>query len=206
MRRMQQMAVLTLALLAIHCGSRATLARKYYLMESDARVDTGLLAVPEPFLVNAYISPVEIAEPYRGVRIAQRSQSNELVYYYYHYWAEKPAAMATAVVLSAFEQAAIFKSCTPQNHTAADVMIVTEIDILERLQENKAEFARTAGRFRMVYLPSNTTMLSYAFDRRMRLRSDKSMNGFADAVSRALFAETEEFIFRVADYYQYPPE
>jgi len=203
---MQGIAVLLGALLLVHCGSRTTLVRRYYLIESDARVDTRLLAVPSPFLVNAYISPVRIAEPYEGLRIAHRSNSNELVYYYYHYWAEKPAQMIVGVVETAFEQAAIFKSCTRQNHTAADVMIVTEIDALERVLEAKAEYARISGLFQMVYLPTNTVMLSYPFERRTRLRSDRSMNGFADAISRALFAEAEEFIFRVADYYQYPPE
>jgi len=32
------------------------------------------------------------------------------------------------------------------------------------------------------------------------------MNGYAAALSRLLFSEMEEFVFRVADYYQYPPE
>ncbi len=206
MRRMQGIVALLAALLLIHCGSRSTQVRRYYLIESDARVDTRLLAVPAPFLVNAWISPVRIADPYQGLRIARRSSSNELVYYYYHYWADKPEEMIAGVVEDAFLQAEIFRSCTRQNHTAADVMIATRIDALERVLEAKTEFARVAGQFQMVYLPTNTVMLSYPFERRTRLRSDRTMNGFADAISRALFAEAEEFIFRVADYYQYPPE
>jgi ABC-type uncharacterized transport system auxiliary subunit len=206
MKRMRWILLTLSALLMLHCGSRSTMVRKYYLIESDARVDTGLLAVSEPFLVNAYISPVQISDPYDGLRIVLRSEKNELIYYYYHYWADKPAAMATSAVHQAFVQSGIFRRCERKSNTGADVMIATEIDVLERQRENKIEFARVAGHFRMVYLPTNTTMLTYPFERRLRLRNDRSMNGFAEVISRALFDETEEFIFRVADYYQYPPE
>ena len=58
----------------------------------------------------------------------------------------------------------------------------------------------------MVYLQSNTTLLTYEFDKQTRLRKDRSMNAFASAVSKLLFSEMEEFVFRVADYYQYPPD
>jgi hypothetical protein len=58
----------------------------------------------------------------------------------------------------------------------------------------------------MIYKPTNTEMLSYPFDRRYEMRKLKTMNAFAQTVSKLLFDETEEFIFRVADYYQNPAE
>jgi ABC-type uncharacterized transport system auxiliary subunit len=206
MRRFGAILLPLCMLLFIQCGSRATMVRKYYLIESDARIDVGLLAVPEPFLVNAYFSPVHIAEPYQDLRIALRNDSHELVYYYYHFWADKPAEMATSAIANAFAQAQIFKNCSRQSSAQADVMVGAEIQVLERVRTEKNDIARVAGVFKMTYLPTNTTMLTYEFDRQVRLRKDKSMNSFAQVLSKAFFDETEEFIFRVADYYQYPPE
>ena len=206
MKQLHRFILLLSALLFLYCGSRSTLVRKYYLIEADATIDSALLDLPEPFLVNAYISPVLVSEPYRGLRIALRSESNELVYYYYHYWADNPGEMATVTLHKAFLQAEVFKNCTRQRSASNDVMVSTSITVLERSREGNGEFARVAGLFKLVYLPQNTTLLTYPFDRRVRLRKDSNMNLFAGAVSRAFFNEAEEFIFRVADYYQYPPE
>ncbi len=206
MKRFFGIILVLSAIFFIQCGSRTTLVRKYYLIESDGRVDVGLLDVPEPFLVTAYISPVRIAEPYQDLRIALRNESHELIYYFYHFWADQPGEMATTAIHNAFLQSQVLKNIHGQRSAPADVMIGTTILALERVRVSKNEFARVAGIFKMVYLPSNTTMLSYEFDRQVRLRKDRSMNGFAEVLSKALFDEAEEFIFRVADYYQYPPE
>ncbi|HOY45422.1 MAG TPA: ABC-type transport auxiliary lipoprotein family protein [bacterium] len=206
MKRLFRLSLLLGLLLLLGCGSRATLARKYYLIESDARVDTWLLDVPEPFLVTACIGPVRVADPYQDTRIAQRSESNELVYYYYNFWADKPGEMAANMLLRAFRESGVFREVSRQNRGEADVMITCAIDALERSREAKNDLVRAAGSFRLVYLQSNTTLLTYEFDKQTRLRKDRSMNAFASAVSKLLFSEMEEFVFRVADYYQYPPD
>ncbi len=207
MKRLFRLSLLLgLLLLLLGCSSRATLARKYYLIESDARVDTWLLDVPEPFLVTACIGPVRVADPYQNTHIAQRSESNELVYYYYNFWADKPGEMAANMLLRAFRESGVFKEVSRFNRGEADVMITCSIAALERSREAKNDFVRAAGSFRLVYLQSNTTLLTYEFDKQMRLRKDRSMNAFAAVLSRLLFSEMEEFVFRVADYYQFPPE
>jgi len=206
MKSLLRFSLLLTMLLALGCGSRATLARKYFLIESDAHVDTWLLDVPAPFLVSAFISPVRVADPYQDSRIAQRSESNELVYYYYNFWADKPGEMATGLLLRAFRESGVFREVSRYNRAEADVMITCSIDALERSREGKNDLARAAGTFRLIYLESSTTLLTYEFDKQTRLGKDRSMNGYAAALSRLLFSEMEEFVFRVADYYQYPPE
>ncbi len=202
-----QITALTLGVVLLsQCGSRSTLVRKYYTLETDALVDVDLLDVPQPFLINAGFTPVKISEPYEDARIALRSQSNELVYYFYHYWADKPEAMATDLIFFTFVQSGIFRTCSRTISDTTDILIKTEITSLERIRTKKSEYAHVAGCFHMVYRPGNTEMLSYAFDRRYELKKAKNMNAFAQAIGKIIFNEAEEFVFRVADYYQYPPE
>lgn len=206
MRRIYGLALALLMVLLLGCGSRTTLVRKNYLIESDARVDVKLLAVPEPFLVTAYISPVQIAEPYKEQRIAIRRESHELIYYLYHFWADKPAEMATALIADVVEQAQLFRSITRSSSVPSDVMVSTRLTVLERVKDSQGEAVHVAGIFELNYLPSRTPLISYPFERQVRLRKDKTMNGFARLLSKALFDEAEEFVFRMADYYQYPPD
>ncbi len=206
MKRLQIMTLGLGLLFLCQCGSRTTLVRKYYTMETDAQVDVDLLNVPVPFLINAGFAAVKINEPYQDARIALRSRSNELVYYFYHYWADKPAAMTSRLIHETFLQSGVFKTCTRTVSESTDVVIKSEITTLERIRTKKNEYARVAGCFHMIYKPTNTEMLTYPFDRRHELRKVKTMNAFAQTISKIIFDESEEFVFRVADYFQYPPD
>jgi len=186
------------------CGSRSTQVRKYYLLENKSPLDLELMGVYEPFAYNADLKDFVVTAPYEDQRIPLRSESNELIYYYYHYWGVRPGEAVTQMVQDIFTRGGIFKKLTRNGNEHADVVITGEISAMERVRVKKAEFAHLAGR--MIFKDGRTgqILVNYDFDRRVELKKNRSMNAFAETISKALFDETEEFIFRVTDYYLYP--
>jgi len=190
--------------LVLGCGSRSTMVRKYYLLENKTPLDLKLMGVYEPFGYNAELKDFIVATPYEDQRIALRSESNELIYYFYHYWGVRPGEAVTRMVQDIFSRGAIFKKLTRNVNEHADVVISGEISALERVRIKKAEYAHLAGRMTFKDGRTGQVLVDYDFDRRFELKKNKSMNAFAETLSKALFDETEEFIFRVTDYYLYP--
>ena len=188
----------------IHCGSRNTMVRKHYLLETKALLDQQLIGVAHPFAYNAEIRDFLIEKPYQDLRIPMRSQTNELVYYFYHYWAEKPSEAVTDFVYHLFLQANIFQRCSRTSSGFADIIISGEIRTMERQRIKKNDFVHLSGKMVLTEGKTAKAIIEYEFDRLVELKKNKSMNGFAELVSKTLFDETEEFILRVADYYLYP--
>ncbi|MBN2354605.1 membrane integrity-associated transporter subunit PqiC [candidate division KSB1 bacterium] len=188
----------------LNCGSRTTLIRKYYLLESKLRPDTDLMGITEPFAVNAEIRDFRIALPYQDARIPLRSDDNELIYYYFHYWAVRPSEAVTRFVHDLTLQCNIFQRCSRTATDHADVIISGEIRSMERVRVRRDEYAHVSGVFLLTDGKTGKILIEYDFNRRMELKKKKTMNDFAELVSTILFYETEEFLFRVADLYLYP--
>ncbi len=188
----------------LNCGSRTIMVRKYYLLQNIWSPDTQLMGVRHPFAVDAEIRDFRVAIPFQDMRIPLRSDGHELVYYYYHYWAMRPGEAVTQFVYDLVVQCNLFQRCSRLASDHADVIISGEIHFLERVRIKTNEYAHVSGQFFMSDKKTGRRLVNYEFDRRLELKKRKSMNDFAVAASKILFDATEEFLFRVADFYLYP--
>ena len=66
------------------CGKRA-IVRKYYLLENPRLPASTNLIAPAPLPFSADVRDFQVGKAFDQTRIAARSGSNELDYYFYHH-------------------------------------------------------------------------------------------------------------------------
>ena len=76
--------VLLIILLSIISCSRKTIIRKYYVLESRIAIDDSSFDVQKKYPFKVDIRDFRVAKAFDQTRIAVRSESHELNYYFYH--------------------------------------------------------------------------------------------------------------------------
>jgi ABC-type uncharacterized transport system auxiliary subunit len=147
--------------------------------------------------INAYaeIAPFQMSKAYDDNRIALRVQSNQLTYYYYHKWAENPAASVRNLVGRQLKTAGIFKDVQKQIlGRKADYIVSGSIHSLERVWGEDDTAAHFSATFILFDNEKREIVVEYFFNRSVNLKNRNSMNEFAKIVSNILREETENFV------------
>lgn len=182
-------------LVLLQC-SKKTMIRKYYVLEIEApklemSLDS-LQALPYRFEVQ----DMRIAKAYDQTRIALRSASHEMNYYFYHNWAVRPTVAIADLVYQTLKASGICPYADRGYMLNPDYVITGYIDQLER-NEQQRPVAHVCGSLELRIKETDAPILNYRFNRELLLTNPKDMNNFAQAVSIILFEETQGFLRRV---------
>ncbi len=190
-----------LALIVFSSCSKEAVLRKYYVlhpveMKSGAKISPDSVLHLKPLLpVSAEIIPFTASRAFSQSKIALRTRSNEINYYFYHLWAEKPETAIRFYLWNTLNEQKIFKRCELSAFKETpDVLISGVIREIERVERNRDHAAHLNMVFQVFSYQDNQLLLEHSFDRFMTLREDAPMNDFAVAVARMIDEEILLFI------------
>ena len=188
--------ILIFSLFFIQC-SKKTMLRKYYVLEialpqMEASLDS-LSALPYRFEVK----DMTVAKAYNQTRIALRSASHELNYYYYHNWAVRPPVAISDLVYQIMKNSGVCPNTSRGHMANPDYIVTGYIDQLERNELGDRPVAHISGYFELNQATTDKRVVNYQFNRDMDLVNTHSMNTFADVISTILFEETQGFIRKI---------
>ena len=189
--------LLLIGFLFVTC-SKNTVTRRYYIIELKG--ETGQARPLEPaFDYKVDVRNFLVASAYDQTRIALRTKSHELIYYFYHHWAVKPSYSVADFVYEIVEQRNMFGRLRRGISYNPDYIITGEVKSIERLDIKKETFAHVHMLLELREAESEQTLLQYQEDQQLPLERDTSMNAFAFKISEILIHMTDEFLQRVED-------
>jgi len=190
-----------LALIFLSC-SRQAMIRRYYVVEMPANENLEQeTKIDYQFDYKVDVRDFWVARAFDQTRIALRTQSHELNYYFYHHWAVKPSTAVADVVYEWAQREALFSRLIRGISFNPDFLIVGEIKTLERLEQDKESYAHVHYRLELRKYKSEVTLVQFETDQTRRVK-DNTMNAFADTASEITIAIAEEFFGRVTSYLQ----
>ncbi len=194
--------IVTVACVGISsCGKRA-IVRKYYLLENPLLLSPGDQMIPESLPFNVDVRDFQVGKAFDQTRIAARSGSNELDYYFYHHWAVRPSMALADMVHELIDHASLFQRCTRGYSYRPDFIITGYVMRLERLLGGDDDAAHLAVVLELIDVTSEQHVVRHEFDRTTELDQDGSMNGFANAISHIVFQETNIFTDHIIAHLQ----
>jgi ABC-type uncharacterized transport system auxiliary subunit len=178
----------------ISCSSRQTIP-KYYILEPIKEIQPSAVAkIP----INVVIKPFSVSGVYNQKRIVFRSSSNEIQYYYYHMWAEKPSLALRYFVKNYFSSIGFFKSCSINStHFKPDYFIDGEIDKIERIKGDDNEFIGLKINLQFSKADTKELIASHPFSRNIKIETGIGMNLFARTISQVLTEEMNIFLKKI---------
>lgn len=187
-------------LILVSCSSSIKMTRYYILTHdsldnADKAVDTKEFeTLPYKVIVDNF----QVAKAYDLNRIAIRTQSNELHYYYYHYWAEPPSRAVPYFVWKQIKNLNVFQQCkfigAPFN---PDYVIEGVIHQIERTSLNGNYHAHIQMELELKDFRTNRTVVRHYIDEQLPLTESTSMNTFAAKISGILAKQTNNFIEKI---------
>jgi len=196
------LAVTVLLTVMLSCGRRVII-RKYYLLENPRLSAPADPAVPQPLPFSVDVRDFQVGKAFDQTRIAARSGSNELDYYFYHHWAVRPSMALAGMVHELVDRAGLFQRCTRGYSYHPDFIITGHIMRLERLLEDADDdSAHLAVVYELIEVVSEKGLVRHEFDHTVSLDQDGSMNGFANTISQTAFQETKIFIEKIVAHFE----
>lgn len=183
------------------CGKRA-LIRKYYVLETASSENRIGPLYSSSIPIQVEIRDFQVAKAFDQTRIALRSASNEIDYYFYHHWAVRPTVALADMVCEIMERSGLFLKISREYSVTSEYTITGTIYRLERLDGSPNPSAHLAGRMELVDVYQNLPIIQHEFDQQVELRNDQSMNKFASVLSEILNHETEAFIRLIASHFE----
>lgn len=187
-------------LLMSSCTQKLVVTR-YYLLSANQDMDaTGMEAdsISHPLPYSVEIARFKISKAYDRERIAVRTQSHELYYYFYHSWAVDPQSAIRFFVWDQVYRSNLFRACEMEFFKGTpDYQITGLIDQIERTDMKKQSAAHLKMSLELRRYPSGELILNHHFDRSVPIRESASMNTFAQLVSLILLEECTAFIEQI---------
>lgn len=185
------------------CGSDPVI-RRYFILDDyqpeTVITDTVFTVYPLPF--NVKIEPFAISRSYNQDRIALRTRSNEIQFYYNNNWAESPASAVRYFMWQKLKQQDVFQSCEINlTETTPTHLIKASINHIERQVRKNDHAAHLEMVLELKKMNNDNPDVIYSFDRFEPIEEDARMNIFAQAISKILVEETTVFIEKIHEKY-----
>ena len=181
------------------CGSNSVIQRNFVL-DYDSSVENNENFSSDctsfPFVIR--VDHFNISREYNQDRIALRTKSNEIIYYYYNSWAENPSTAIRYFIWEKIKGHNFFKTTVLNDIELTPQFIISgTISQIERVAYND----RHAAHIRMIleFTDQNfeKTLVLHQFDRSSSIDENASMNLFAREISRILNEECNNFIKKI---------
>ena len=196
---MRSLFLIGLALLVFSCAGERII-NKYYILKTEEL--SGDMESKEfnvsrlPY--NVEIKDFTISAPYNQNRIALRTKSNEIEYYFYHQWADLPQTALTFFVWQTIRSAGLFRNIDKVIfETRPDYVISGTIYQVERVHMEDKSNAHLNMELELINTKNNEPIITHSFDRSLPLEENAPMNEFALKISRILQEETKTFIHKI---------
>jgi ABC-type uncharacterized transport system auxiliary subunit len=191
-------------MLIVGCSSEQRVIKFYTLDTYDLNatsIDPEITGDPFPSI--AEVARFSVAGTYNQNRIALRTGSHELQFYYYHHWADLPGQAVTYFVWQHLKNARIFAQCEMQYYESVpDFEILGTIHRIERIDMNEVSGAHLSMSLELIRVDDKRIEINHSFERTEPFEHRADMNVFAAAVSKILSEETDVFIRAVRNFLQ----
>jgi ABC-type uncharacterized transport system auxiliary subunit len=191
---------LTLPLLFSGCGKKAMI-QKYYVLEASSSQDRRIPRFVRTLPFRVEVRDFRVGKAFDQTRIAERSASNELDYYFYHNWAVRPPIALADLVYLVLDRTQLFQRLTREYSLTSDYIVAGQILSIERVDKDNQTFAHISGTLNLAEVKSDITVMRYEFDQSMPMGKEKSMNRFAALISEIMYQESEAFARKLAEYF-----
>jgi ABC-type uncharacterized transport system auxiliary subunit len=169
---------------------------KYYILDSPTSYSDSLLVPYIPCKVR--INPFSISEAYNQLRIALKTRSHELNYYYYNNWADNPADAIRYFSWKRIKDSGLFEMCELRlTDQIPDLYINANIHQIERMDLKKEHAAHLNMTFELLEVKTGRSLVIHEFDRSETFDKASGMNVFAESLSRILARETDLFLLKI---------
>lgn len=181
------------------CGNNSVIQRNFvleynYSVEDNNNFPSDCLSFP--FVVR--VDHFNISKAYDQDRIALRTKSNEIVYYYYNNWAENPSSAIRYFIWEKIKESNIFKATVLNDiEIAPQFVIGGTISQIERVAYDDRHAAHIKMILEFIDQNSGKTIVLHQFDRSSDINENASMNTFASKISRILNEECNNFLKKV---------
>jgi ABC-type uncharacterized transport system auxiliary subunit len=189
---------LGVSLLLAAC-SRKVMIRKYYILEAEEKLDLADVDLEKTGSFSVEVKDFEVAKAFQQTRMAVRTGSHELNYYFYHRWAIRPGVAAAELLYDLLLRSSVFGHCVRHSSIRLDYIITGSVQALERKVTPHGEFAHLQCLLVLQDPISHKMLVQYSFDREVLLEGT-DMNDFAGEISRIFHRETEKFLQRVSTF------
>ncbi len=190
---------LSLLTLFISC-SQEQIVPKYYVLEPIREIQK---VNSEKIPVNIIIKTFSVPGIYNQKRIVLRRNSNELQYYFYHMWAEKPSVAIRYFIKAYCENATAFKSCNLNSYIQKpDYFITGSIDLIERRKMDDQEFIALKMNVELVDFANSEIVVTHNIHREEAISDGTGMNVFAQKISKILTEEMNSFLQKTETYFK----
>ncbi len=197
--------VLSFLILASMSCSKKTVVRRYYVIELPA-VAMKTFSDSIRFNYRVDVRDFRIAGAFNQTRIALRTGTNELDYYFYHHWAVRPSNAVADFIYDLLVQKQMFTRVSREISYNPDYWISGDIKSIERMLVDKESYAHIHLVIDFIDARAEETVVHFEEDQTALLESDNSMNTFARKISEILANMTDSFLQRVSEYLANQPE
>lgn len=197
---MRNLFILFTLFIFLSCSSKQVVP-KYYILENYSISDKELPADSLEISTLPYIAEIRsfnVSKAYNQSRIALRTNSNELNYFYFHHWADLPGSAVTYFTWKRVHDSGLFKICEirmfdhePRYH------IDGLIEQIERIDMKGNSSAHLKMSMDLTDAKTGELVLRHSFDTYIPMKGSASMNVFAKNVSQILTGEINSFINRI---------
>ncbi|MEJ2053937.1 MAG: ABC-type transport auxiliary lipoprotein family protein [Calditrichaceae bacterium] len=181
------------------CGGNAVIQRNFIIdYDNSTNQENSVSLDCSGLQYNVRINRFEISRAYNQERIALRTKSNEVIYYYYNKWAENPVSAVRHFILEKFKINNIFAGINLNEiETMPDFVINGVISQIERIDIENTHAAHVKMILEFTEANSGKILVLHEFDRSAEIKKNASMNTFAREISRILDEECNVFINRI---------
>ncbi len=189
------LVLLGASLLFVAC-TKKSIIRRYYVIELPQMTEN----VPQRQQLDYQVDVrnFRVGQAFDQTRIAVRTASHELNYYYYHHWAVKPSQAVADVVYEYLEQTDLFSQTFRGISYSPDFLVTGEVKSLERIQKNKSWFGHIDIRLELVNAETELSIVQHESDLSQELEGN-SMNEFATVISQLVLQASQEFFDKVSE-------
>jgi ABC-type uncharacterized transport system auxiliary subunit len=172
---------------------------RYYVIEPPDSLNLPVLTESSALDGYCEVAPVEVYPAYATQSIAQRRESNEIVYYSYHHWAVRPGETMTLLLEESMGRASLFEGVSTRFWKIQPAYkLETTVFHLEALRENDDMFARFSIRFRLISTRDNESLVVHQANRKERLPR-KDLNLYAQTVGELFHEELQRFAQKIVE-------
>ena len=198
-RRAIVVAILLLSIAtAAGCGKKA-MVRTFYLIELPQPADTAI-GTPPLIKASCEILPVVISPAFSSARIALRTDSHELTYYFYHRWAIHPEEQLTHLLEIYLQNENLFAGVSSGIWDVVPIFQIAgqvrQIEVVEDEGGLDAHFCMT---LRLIDKTLNKILVSHSFDV-SRALPERDINLFASVISDIYDEELSLFAGKLRSY------
>ena len=202
---MKRLFCITLLIIIGFCYfqcSKKAMIRKFYVLETQSSIIGVQGDRIRPLAGNVDVRDFRIRKAFEQTRIAVRSESHELNYYYYHHWAARPSSVIPDMVSTLVDRSGIFRRCARGFTNKPDFIIQGQVDRVERIEKERIAAAHLSAVLELTDEKTDSSIVRHSFDLTVDLKKYKSMNGFSRAISYLLEQESLVFIEKMKKYFR----